>query len=62
VWSYISTPQYAFKARYSVDLREVGSESVDWMHLSHDRDQLQALVNTVMNLRFPQKAGNFLTS
>jgi hypothetical protein len=32
--------------------------SVDWMHLAEDRDQWLAPVNTVMNLRLPQKAGN----
>jgi hypothetical protein len=34
-----------------MDLREIGWEVVDWMHLAQDRDQWQALVNTVMNLR-----------
>jgi hypothetical protein len=34
-------------------LREIGWEGVDWMHLAHDRDQWQALVNTVMNLWIP---------
>jgi hypothetical protein len=28
-----------------MDLREVGWESVDWMHVVQDRDQWQALVN-----------------
>jgi hypothetical protein len=28
----------------------VGREGVDWMHLAQDRDQWQALANTVMNL------------
>jgi hypothetical protein len=28
-------------------------EVMDWMHLDQDCDQWQALVNTVMNLRFP---------
>jgi hypothetical protein len=42
-------------------LREVDREGVDWIHLAQDRDQWQALVNTVMNLQVPQKAGNFLT-
>jgi hypothetical protein len=36
-----------------MDLREVGWEGVDWMLLSEDRDHWRALVNTVMNLRFP---------
>jgi len=26
---------------------------LDWIHLAQDRDQLLALVNTVMNLRVP---------
>jgi len=36
---------------------------VYWIHLVEARDQGCALVNTVMNLRVPQKGGeNFLTS
>jgi len=34
---------------------------VDWMHLAQDRDQWWALVNTLISLWVPQKAGNFLT-
>jgi hypothetical protein len=33
-----------------MDLREVGQEGVDWIHLAQDRDQWQAVLNTVMNL------------
>jgi hypothetical protein len=36
-----------------MDLREIGSEGVDWMQLAYDRDQWQALMNTIMNLRVP---------
>jgi hypothetical protein len=36
-----------------LDLREVGWESVDWMHLAQDRGQWRNIVNTVMNLRVP---------
>jgi hypothetical protein len=36
-----------------MDLREIGWEGVDWIHLAWDRDQWTALVNTVMNLRAP---------
>jgi serine/threonine protein kinase HipA of HipAB toxin-antitoxin module len=36
-----------------MDLREIESESVDWMHLVQDRNQLQAFLNTVMNPDIP---------
>jgi hypothetical protein len=32
---------------------------MDWMHLTQDRNQWQAFVNTVLNL-VPQKGGDFL--
>jgi len=35
-----------------MDLREADWQVVDWIHFVHDRSQWQALVNTVMNLRF----------
>jgi hypothetical protein len=40
-----------------MDLREVGWDGVDWIHLAQDRDQWGAFVNMVMNLRIPQKIG-----
>jgi hypothetical protein len=36
-----------------MDLREIGLEGVDWMHLAQDRDQWWILVNTVMKFRVP---------
>jgi hypothetical protein len=45
-----------------MDCKEVGWEGVDWIHLVQDKDQWWALVNIVINLRVPYKAGNFLTS
>jgi len=36
-----------------MDLREIGWEVVDWIHLARDRDQWQASVSTVMNVRVP---------
>jgi len=45
-----------------IDLREIGWEGVDWKHLTQGRGRWQAVVNTVMNLRFTQKVGNFLIS
>jgi hypothetical protein len=40
-----------------MDLREVGSEVADWMHLARDRDQWWGLVNTVMNFEFLKGLG-----
>jgi hypothetical protein len=39
-----------------MDLREKGWDGMDWIDLAQDRDQWRALLNTVMNLRFPQNA------
>jgi hypothetical protein len=44
------------------DITEIGWEGVDWMHLAQERNSWWAVVNTVINLRVPQNAGNFLTS
>jgi hypothetical protein len=45
-----------------MDLREIGWDGMEWIHLAQDSDQWRALVNTVMNLRVPQNAGKFLSS
>jgi len=34
-----------------MELREIGWEIVEWIHLAQDRYQWRALENTVMNLR-----------
>jgi hypothetical protein len=36
-----------------MDLRETAWNGMDWIDLAQDRDQWQALVNTVMNLWVP---------
>jgi hypothetical protein len=36
-----------------MDLREIGWDGVDWIHMAQDRDQWRALVNTVLKLRVP---------
>jgi ribosome biogenesis protein Nip4 len=41
-------PRQLWEDNIRLDVREIGWESVDWMHLAKDRDQWQAVVNTVM--------------
>jgi len=36
-----------------MDLREIGWEGVNWIHVVQDRDQWQALANMAMNLCVP---------
>jgi hypothetical protein len=33
-----------------MDLREIGWEDMEWIHLAQDRDHWQAPVNAMMNL------------
>jgi hypothetical protein len=46
----LGRPRRRWKDTIRMDLREVGWEGVDWIHLIQDRDQWRANVNTVMNL------------
>jgi hypothetical protein len=32
-----------------MDLKEIGLEDVDWIHVAQVRDQCRTLVNTIMN-------------
>jgi hypothetical protein len=41
------------KDNIRMDLKEIGWESVEWIHLAQDRDWWWALVNMVMNLQVP---------
>jgi hypothetical protein len=38
---------------FQMDLKEIGYEGVNWIHLAQDRVQWRALVKTVLNLRVP---------
>ena len=48
----MGSPRHGWEDNIKMDLREVGGAG-DWMELAQDRDRWRALVNTVMNLRFP---------
>jgi hypothetical protein len=49
----LGRPRRKWEDNIKMDLREVASEGMDWMHLAQDRDQWRSVVNTVMNLRVP---------
>lgn len=42
--------------------KQAGGEGFDWIYEAQGKDKWRANVNTVMNLRVSQNAGNFLTS
>jgi hypothetical protein len=58
----LGRPSRIWEENIRMDLREIGCEGVDRIHLAQDRDQWRAVVNMVTKLRVAQKAGNFLTS
>jgi hypothetical protein len=49
----LGRPRRKWEDNIRMDLREIGWGSMDWIDLAQDSDQWRALVNTVMNLRFP---------
>jgi hypothetical protein len=57
----LERPRRRWEVNFRIDLREIGWEVVDWIHLAQNRDQWRTVVNTVMNLRVPQKVVNFST-
>jgi hypothetical protein len=41
------------KDNIKMNLRKIGMEGIDWIHLPQDSNLWRALVNTVINLRVP---------
>jgi hypothetical protein len=49
----LGRPRCRWEDNIKMDLRGIGWGGMDSIDLVQDRDQRRALVNTVMNLRFP---------
>jgi len=49
----LGRPRHRWEDNIRMDPREVGWVGVEWMNLTQDRDQWQAVVNTVMKYRVP---------
>jgi hypothetical protein len=47
----IGRTRHRWVGNIEMDLREIGWEGMDYIHVLQDRDQWRALVNTIMNLR-----------
>jgi hypothetical protein len=57
----LGRPRRRWKNNIKMDLTETGIDGANWIRLAQDRVQWRVLVNTVMNLWFPQRK-DFLTS
>jgi hypothetical protein len=49
----LGRPRRRWEDNFSIDIREIGRNGVDWIHLARNRDQWRDLVNMVVNLRVP---------
>jgi hypothetical protein len=58
----LGRPRRWWVVNINMGFREIVWDGMDWIDLPLDRDRWRALVNTVMNLRVPSNAGNFLSS
>jgi hypothetical protein len=46
----LGRPRRRWENEIKMDLREIGSGGVEWIHLAQDRDRWRAVVSAVMNL------------
>jgi hypothetical protein len=47
----LGRPRHRWEDEIRMDLGQIGLGGVDWIRLAQDRDQWQAVVSAVMNLR-----------
>jgi hypothetical protein len=50
----LGRPGCRWENNIKMDLQEMGCDGMDWIDVAQDRDRWRALVNAVMNLRFPR--------
>jgi hypothetical protein len=49
----LGRPRRRWEDNIMLDLRNIGINGANWIHLAYDRIQWRAFVNTAMNLRVP---------
>jgi hypothetical protein len=54
----LGRPRRRWEDNIKMDLREIGINGANWTQLAEDRVQWRAFVNTMMDLRFPQREQN----
>jgi hypothetical protein len=58
----LGRPRCRWEDNIRMGLRELGWSGMDWIDLAQYRKRWRALVNVVMNIRAPSKAGKYLSS
>ena len=53
----LGRPRPRRKDNIMMDLQELRAEGMNWIDVAQDMDRWRALVNAVMNLRFPKTRG-----
>jgi hypothetical protein len=51
----LGRPRRRWEDNIKLDLREIGIDGANWIRLAQDKAQWRVLVNTVVNLRVPQR-------